>query len=381
MQRPLKWTTHSDLAIVRNPTVSRDEFLDHMTFQRNERPLFTEMFGPLIGLKEEWEEQGATSAELDFSAFSFRDEDRHWISVVTGRMGGQSEETIEETDEYRIFRDSLGRRMKLPKGFATLPLPMDYPVKTMQDWLKIKYMYEFIPDRLIGDWAVQAQRARAEGKVIAVWIPGGFDEPRELMGEAALCLAYYDQPELIVDILDTIGNTTERVLEEVTKQVQLDMLCVHEDMAGKSGPLIGPRIVKRFIAPYYRRNWDLVSKRGARLFEQDSDGNMEAVIPAFLETGLNVMYPMEPAAGMDIVKIREQYGTRLAFRGGIDKHILRKSKNEIEAELEYKLPPIIRTGGCVFSMDHRIPNGTPLENYWFYIRKVWEIFERETKLS
>jgi len=38
------------------------EILDFMTFKANTRLLFTEIFGPLIGLKEEWEEQGATPA-------------------------------------------------------------------------------------------------------------------------------------------------------------------------------------------------------------------------------------------------------------------------------------------------------------------------------
>jgi uroporphyrinogen-III decarboxylase len=89
------------------------------------------------------------------------------------------------------------------------------------------------------------------------------------------------------------------------------------------------------------------------------------------------MYPVEPAAGMDIVRLRQQYGTRLAFMGGIDKHVLRRSKEEIVAELEYKIPPVVRTGGCVLGLDHRIPNGTPLENYRFYIAKAWEIMERE----
>ena len=59
MPRKLKWTQHDDLAIVRNCQVSRQEFLDHMTFRTNDRPLFTEIFGPIVGLKEEWEEQGA----------------------------------------------------------------------------------------------------------------------------------------------------------------------------------------------------------------------------------------------------------------------------------------------------------------------------------
>ena len=72
MSKPLKWKRHADLAIKKTPTVFREEYLNYMTFQRNDRPLFTEAFGPIVGLKEEWEEQGATPEELDFSAFRYR---------------------------------------------------------------------------------------------------------------------------------------------------------------------------------------------------------------------------------------------------------------------------------------------------------------------
>ena len=140
--------------------------------------------------------------------------------------------------------------------------------------------------------------------------------------------------------------------------------------------------IEAFIKPYYRHVWDMLSARGARLFSQDSDGDMRAVIPVFLDAGVNVMGPMEPAAGMDIVSLRRQYGAQLAMEGGIDKHVLRRPKADITAELEYKIPPVVRTGGCVLGLDHRIPNGTPLEAYRFYIKKAWEILDRETeKLS
>jgi hypothetical protein len=68
-----------------------------MTFRSNKRPLFTEIFGPIIGLKEEWE-------ELDFSAFTYRCEQRALIPVNTGFHGGHSEQLIEETEEHRICR-------------------------------------------------------------------------------------------------------------------------------------------------------------------------------------------------------------------------------------------------------------------------------------
>ena len=378
MGEPLKWGTHADLAIKKRPSVGREEYLDLMTFQRNDRPLFTEIFGPIIGLKEEWEQQGATPDELDFSAFQYRCEARGFVPVNTGRLGGYPEILLEETAEHKIWRDGLGRTMKLPKATATLPLSLDYPVKCMDDWLKIKPWYQFSEARLAGDWEVTVRRYRDEDRVLVVEIPGGFDEPRQLLGEEALCMAYYDQPDLIHDILHTIGETAYRVLEQVSAAKQIDVLFVHEDMAGKSGPLAGPNQIREFIAPYYRKIWDLLRARGARLFDQDSDGDMNPVIDVFLDAGVNCMHPVEPAANMDIVRLRAKYGKRLAFYGGIDKHVIRRSKEDIVAELEYKIPTMVETGGCVLALDHRIPNGTPLENYKFYIDKVWEIMSRES---
>ncbi len=375
--RVLKWRTHADLAIRRTASVGREEYLDHMTFRHNERPLFTEIFGPLLGLKEEWEEQGATPEELDFSAFAYRCAARGGVPVNTGRAGGHPEVLIEETGEHKIWRDGLGRTMKLPKAVATLALPLDYPVRGMDDWLKIKPWYEFSEARLDTPWQAAAQRHRDADRVVSVSIPGGFDEPRQLMGEEGLCIAFYEQPELVHDILQTIGNTAFTVLERVSRDVRIDLLSVHEDMAGKSGPLAGPTQIREFIAPYYRKVWDLLQDRGARVFDQDSDGDMNPVLDAFLEAGVNCMHPMEPAANMDIVKIRAQYGTRLAFYGGLDKHVIRRSKREIVEELEYKIPPMVASGGCVLALDHRIPNGTPLENYRFYVQTAWEIMDRE----
>ena len=76
---------------------------------------------------------------------------------------------------------------------------------------------------------------------------------------------------------------------------------------------------------------------------------------------------------MDIVAVREKFGRRLAMLGGVDKHILRGTKEDIRRELEYKMQPSMRSGGIAFSLDHRIPNGTPLENYRYYVRLGREI--------
>lgn len=373
----LKWTEHADLAIRKSCTVGRDEYLDHMTFRANTRPLFTEIFGPLIGLKEEWEAQGASQAELDMSAFRYRCPRTVGLPVATGWVGGPPTVVLEETREHRLLRDSMGRTLKLARGVSTLPLPQDWPVRTMDDWLKVKPHYQFTEGRLAGGWERVARDAAAGDCAVSVGIPGGYDEPRQLMGDEAACVAFVEQPELIHDMLATLAETAVRVLDRVTRMAGVDILSVHEDMAGRSGPMVGPRQVRGLISPYYRRVWDLAAERGARLFEQDSDGNMEAVIEPFLEAGVNLMYPVEPAAGMDLVRLRERYGSRLAFMGGLDKHVLRGTRAEIDAELERKVPAMMATGGCLLGLDHRIPNGTPLANYRYYVDRMWELMGGE----
>lgn len=351
----------------------REVYLELMTFGRVERPMFVELFGRLVGVEQEWRSQGATQEEIDLTAFDWDYVPITGCGAELGPRNNLQLITLEETDEYLIQRDQLGRTMKLCKRVATIALPLDHPVKTMDDWLKIKSWFEYAPDRI--DWTrvEQARRAQAEGALVVAHIPGGFDFPRQLMGEEGACVCYYEQPELMHDMLATIGDTAERVLDQISAQLPIDQLSLPEDLAGKSGPLVGPAQIAEFIKPYFTRIWQLLSSRGARLFSMDSDGNLNPVIKAFLDCGLNTLEPNEPAAGMDIVQIRRQYGNRLALLGGIDKHVLRTSKTEIRRELEYKMQPLMRASGTVFGLDHRIPNGTPLENYRYYVDTGREI--------
>jgi hypothetical protein len=116
----------------------REQYLDWMTFGgETRRPMFSELFGPLIGLEEEWREQGATPEELDMTAFD-------WDYVPTIGCGGSCgpirspSVLISEDDEIRLERDWLGRTIQLCKKTATIPLPLNFPVNEMDDWLKSK---------------------------------------------------------------------------------------------------------------------------------------------------------------------------------------------------------------------------------------------------
>lgn len=352
---------------------NREEYIELVTFGSAKKQMFTEIFGLLVGLEDEWRMQGASESEISLEAFDWDYVSRVGCGTNTGIRGGFKTRLLEETDQYVISIDNLGRRMKLCKGAATIPLPLDYPVKDMDSWLKIKPLFEFHEDRINWEKVEHAAKMQRSGALVTTTIPGGYHLPRDLMGDETACLCYYDQPELMLDILETVGNTAYKVLERVTDKIVVDSLEIGEDFAGKSGPLIGPEIIRSFIKPYYRKIWDLLSSRGAKIFSVDSDGNLNPIIDDLLDCGVTLLYPMEPAAGMDIVELRKKYGKRLALTGGIDKHILRDSKDAIRKELEYKMQPVMLEGGTVFGLDHRITNGTPIENYRYYVNTGREL--------
>ena len=343
-----------------------------MTFNYPGREMLCEPMGLLVGLDKEWRAQGATAEELDLTAFGFDYVDTAWIGN-TWPIHTFEEKIIEDNDEYQLKRDGLGRLMKLIKATATIPLPVEYTVSNMDDWLAVKHMFQYDPARVNAADLERAAALQEQGVLVRATMQGGFDLPRELMGEENACLCYYEEPELMQDILDTATETALHVMEEISKRLTIDVLFVHEDMAGKSGPLIGPDLVRQYINPYYRKVWDLVNSRGTRLFAQDSDGDMRPVLDAFCEAGVNLFYPCEPAAGMDPVQLRQQYGNRFAMLGGIDKHVLRGNKEDIRRELEYKLQSSMRGGGMCFGLDHRVPNGVSLENYRYYVQTAREM--------
>jgi uroporphyrinogen decarboxylase len=99
----------------------------------------------------------------------------------------------------------------------------------------------------------------------------------------------------------------------------------------------------------------------------DCDGNVNALIPLFLEGGVNCMYPFEARANMDVLAVRRQYGQRLSIIGGVDKTALSKGREEIVKEVESKVPPLAKTAGYIPSVDHGVPSDVTFGNYAYYI--------------
>jgi hypothetical protein len=191
---------------------------------------------------------------------------------------------------------------------------------------------------------------------------------------------FHDDPGLIEDMMDQIVYLEVEIIKRVVKDIKIDQVEFSEDMAYKAGPLISPAMVNRFMVPRYQKIAGLLRSHGIDIIYVDCDGNVEKLIPLWLEAGINYAWPFEQAAGNDAVALRKKYGKELIIGGAIDKRALIKGKEAIKKEVLSKVPYLLGQGGYFPSVDHVVPPDVTFENYCYYINLLREVAGLE-KLS
>src|SRR5207247_42279 len=128
-----------------------------------------------------------------------------------------------------------------------------------------------------------------------------------------------------------------------------------EDMCYSGGPLLSPSHFKQFLVPHYKRITELLHRHGVDIVCVDCDGKIDALIPLWLESGVNCMFPVEVGTwGADAVALRREFGKELRLMGGFDKRILMRGAAEIEREV-IRLSALVEEGGYIGFCDHRVP--------------------------
>lgn len=297
---------------------------------------------------------------------------------ATSPLPAYETRTLEETPEHLVFVDGFGRtRRALKPGTVggtrmSMDTYLDFPVKDQASFAQLKRRYEGpAQERYPADW--EAARAQAAGSDCALTLMnplagtfGYYSMLRNWIGTEALSFLWYDDPALVEECLEFLTDFILRVLARAVAEVRFDFVIIHEDMAGKGGPLMGPQLFRRFLLPHYRRYVEFLKSHGVKLVLVDTDGDHNVLIPVFLEAGVDGFCPLERAAGMDPVQVRREYGMSVCMMGGVDKRAVAAGQEATEAELAY-LAPVIAGGGYIPTIDHAIPPDVSYANFLYYL--------------
>lgn len=238
-------------------------------------------------------------------------------------------------------------------------------VANLDDYLRVRP--GLFPDHGAAMAAMAPWAARQAAGEAVVWITleGFFWFPRTLMGFNGISLAFYDQPELLHRISQDLLAFNLRLLDGVARVCRPTFATIAEDMSYNNGPMIGEAHFEEFVAPYYRQLVPRLRELGATVIV-DTDGDVAQMVPWLLRAGVQGVLPLERQAGVDGLKLREQF-PELLLIGHYDKMVMPHGEAAMQAEFE-RLLPLMRRGGCIPSVDHQTPPGVSLEQYRCYLR-------------
>lgn len=198
---------------------------------------------------------------------------------------------------------------------------------------------------------------------------------RNWMGLENMSYLMYDAPDVYADMVDTIARLSCWAIDQVVPKMKNppDMGFGWEDICGRSGPLVSPDIMRRYVAPGYEMIRRKLEEYGTHLLGIDSDGDVAQLVKPWLDSGVNVFFPIEIGVwNADSMAYRKQYGRDMRIIGGINKLVLEKGPVEIDAEIERRIP-IMKDGGFIPMPDHLITPGTSLAHYQYYLQRMKQL--------
>ena len=358
----------------------RERFCRVYDFEPADRPPRWEAVAFWQQAVDEWRVAGGVPADVKNGADAARHFGIESWPYISGGLGFTSMALAGPRVQWRnVHQDAISRTAESDlgelvrhrtDGGTSMPQFLRFAVQSRTDW-ETKLKPRLRPDtHAYGNLDAEVAAARARGPVpVGLMLVGLYAFWRNFWGEENLAYAFHDCP----DVLHDMARTWLTMHVECTPRVlaawpQFDWVMFHEDMACKGGPLIGPRLFREFMAPYYRALVATLRARGLHRLAIDSDGNNGPVLECFVEVGANGLYPFEVAAGSDVFGFRARHPRFWVF-GALDKRVLLGPRDGIRREVLEKVPRLWAGGGYVPSIDHAIPP-CPCENFAYFLELV-----------
>jgi uroporphyrinogen decarboxylase len=183
-----------------------------------------------------------------------------------------------------------------------------------------------------------------------------------LMGFQNFCLSLYMQEELVSRVFQRVGEIQIQGAKELSRVANLGALWVVDDLCYGTGPIIDPKVFRKYVFPWYEELGALAKKQGL-LFFFHSDGNIWPIMEDLISIGFDAIHPIDPTS-MDIREVKAKVGKKLGIMGNIHTDLLnRGTPAQVRQLTKETIRDIAPGGGFALGSGNSVPNWARFENY------------------
>jgi len=193
---------------------------------------------------------------------------------------------------------------------------------------------------------------------------GVFASTWQQMGFVNFTRFVYQKPDFVKKVIDFQTDLYVKYLDAIMKS-GVEVVIGEDDLGQKTGPLFRPELIEKLYGDSYRRISELVHKQNKKLIWH-SCGNIYPFLDKFVEWGFDGLLTMEPTAGMELGKVREQVGHRLVLVGNLDVSYLlvRGTREEVEDAVKKAIRDAAKGGGYILAQSHTHRSVDPTRLEW-----------------
>lgn len=297
--------------------------------------------------------------------------------------------TLEETEETILIRDGNGAVLRKHKLHAGAPEHVDFAVKDRATWEEHVKPHLLDVDRRRVDFAAyrDGKKYTSDRQMYFCCMGvGPFEQMHPVCGHENMLMGMALDPNWVKDMVNTFADFTIMHLETLfSEEGRPDAVFYAEDMGFKNRPFMSPSMYGEIVQPGHKKLFDFAHSLGCKVIVH-SCGYVEPLVPGLIEAGMDCLQAMEVKAGMDLPRLFERFGERIAFFGGIDvRTLISNDRVLIDEELEKKIAPVAKCrGGYILHSDHSEPPEVDYETMRYFIdrgREVWKTAVGQTQAS
>lgn len=264
------------------------------------------------------------------------------------------------------------KRSAMTGGGITNSFRVYAPFANMQNAAELDAYEQFLEQALRHEdpstIAAQAESINAEQRYfIGFKIPGRiFMHSQELRGGEQFLMDLALRPDFAERLMEILTvhaiKRIERVLDAAADRI--DVLQYNDDLGTQQALMISPDMFRRLLLPRYQRIFGAVHRYGKKVF-MHSCGAIRAVIPDLIDAGVDILNPVQVgAAGMAPEGLKQDFGDRLTFCGGIDVQSTLPfgTPEDVRREVADRIRVLGAGGGYILDSTNLIQPDTPVEN-------------------
>ena len=239
---------------------------------------------------------------------------------------GRKEQVIEETETTRLVRDGNGAVLRWIKGSSGAPEHVDFQVKDRRAWeehIRPHLKDEGNHKRRVNFDLYRRMRDHCarNNLFLTCGVVGPFDLMTPVCGHEHLLVGMALDPDWARDGASLLPGSPSSCWRYVAQEGPPDGLWVWEDLAFKLRPFLSPAMYRELLLPAHRRIFEWAHARELPVILH-SDGFLEPLLPDLVEAGIDCLQPLEVKAGMDLLRVKRRFGSRIALIGGMDARAL-----------------------------------------------------------